>query len=68
MRPNTIKDAVDDTIHCVFYLCKEEGTRRSQMQYAGGILLPPVQTLVATLFFARPTQGQKCNRVPSGGF
>ena len=27
---STIKDAVDDTIHCVFYLCKEEGTRRNK--------------------------------------
>ena len=36
------------------------------MQYAGGILLQPVQKLVATLIFARPTQGQKCKRVPSG--
>ena len=25
-----IKDAVDDAIHCVFYLCKEEGTRRNK--------------------------------------
>ena len=37
-------------------------------QYAGGILLQPVQKLVATLIFARLTQGQKCKRVPSGGF
>ena len=35
-------------------------------QYAGGILLQPVQKLVATLIFARPPQGQKCKRVPSG--
>jgi hypothetical protein len=34
-------------------------------QYAGGILLQPVQDLVATLIFARPPQGQKCKRVPS---
>lgn len=27
MRPNTIKDTVNDTIHCVFYSCKEGGTR-----------------------------------------
>ena len=32
----------------VFLFCPE-GNRRSQMQYAGGILLTPVQTLVATL-------------------
>jgi hypothetical protein len=57
---------VDDTIHCVFYLCKEEGTRKIKSQYAGGILLQPVQKLVATLIFARPPQGQKCKRVPSG--
>ena len=37
-------------------------------QYAGGILLQPVQTLVATLIFARLTEGQKCKRVPSGDF
>ena len=35
-------------------------------QYAGGILLQPVQTLVATIIFARLTEGQKCKRVPSG--
>ena len=66
--PAPIKDAVDDTIHCVFYLCKEEGTRKIKSQYAGGILLQPVQKLVATLIFARPPQGQKCKRVPSGVF
>ena len=47
-------------ILCFYSL--REGTRRSQMQYAGGILLPPVQKLVATLIFARPPQGQKCKR------
>ena len=66
MRPNTTKDAVDDTIHCVFYLCIGIGTRKIQSQYAGGILLQPVQKLVATIMFARPPQGQKCKRVPSG--
>ena len=45
-----------------------EGTRKIKSQYAGGILLQPVQKLVATLIFARPTQGQKCKRVPSGVF
>ena len=35
-------------------------------QYAGGILLQPVQKLVATLIFVRLTQGQKSKRVPSG--
>jgi len=44
------------------------GTRKIQSQYAGGILLQPVQKLVATLIFARPPQGQKCKRVPSGMF
>ena len=39
-----------------------------QSQYAGGMLLQPVQKLVATLFFARLTEGQKCKRVPSGVF
>jgi len=47
-----------------FYFCAD-GTRTIQSQYAGGILLQPVQKLVATLIFARPTQGQKCKRVPS---
>ena len=61
-----IKDAVDDTIHCVFYLCIGIGTRMIKSQYAGGILLQAVQKLVATLIFARPPQGQKCKRVPSG--
>ena len=61
-----IKDAVDDTIHCVFYLCIEMGTRKIQSQYAGGILLQPVQKLVATLIFARPLQGQKCKRISGG--
>ncbi len=65
IRPNTIKDAVDDTIHCVFYFCKEERTRKIKSQYAGGILLQPVQKLVATLIFARPPQRQKCKRVSS---
>jgi hypothetical protein len=59
---------VDDTIHCVFYLCIGIGTRKIKSQYAGGILLQPVQKLVATLIFARLTQGQKCKRVPSGVF
>ena len=35
-------------------------------QYAGGILLQPVQKLVATLIFAHLTEGKKCKRVPSG--
>jgi len=37
------------------------------MQGSGGALLPPVQTLVATLIFARLTEGQKCKRISSGG-
>ena len=51
-----------------FLLHREDGTRRSKSQYAGGILLRPVQILVATSIFARPPQGQKCKRVPSGVF
>ena len=51
-----------------FIYALEEGTRMIKSQYAGGILLQPVQKLVATLIFARPTQGQKCKRVPSGVF
>ena len=42
-----IRDAVDDIIHCISYLYKEEGTRKIKSQYAGGILLQPVQELVA---------------------
>jgi len=34
------------------------------MQVSGGHLLPPVQKLVATIIFARPTQGQKCKSSP----
>ena len=49
-----------------FIYALEEGTRTIKSQYAGGILLQPVQKLVATLIFARPPQGQKCKRVPSG--
>jgi hypothetical protein len=30
-------------------------------QYAGGILLQPVQKLVATLIFARPRKGKNAN-------
>ena len=56
--PFAIKDAVDDTIHCVFYFCKEEGTRKIKSQYAGGILLPPVQTLVATYISAQGAEMQ----------
>ena len=37
------------------------------MQVSGGHLLPPVQKLVATLIFARPTQGQKCKSCPVTG-
>jgi hypothetical protein len=36
-----------------------EGTRTIKLQYAGGILLQPVQKLVVTLIFARLPQGQK---------
>jgi len=52
---------VDDTIHCVFYLCKEEGIRKIKPQYAGGILLPPVQKLVATLIFALAGKDKNAN-------
>ena len=47
---------------------QQKWTVISESQYAGGILLQPVQKLVATLIFARPPQGQKCKRVPSGVF
>ena len=39
------------------------GNRRSQMQYAGGILLPPVQTLVATFIFAMGENANESLRV-----
>ena len=59
------KDQIPSGIWSFCYI-EEEGTRKIQSQYAGGILLQPVQKLVATLIFARPPQGQKCKRVPSG--
>ncbi|MBQ3491470.1 MAG: hypothetical protein IJA74_02850 [Oscillospiraceae bacterium] len=34
------------------------GIRKLHMQYAGGILLTPVQTLVATLIFAQRAKMQ----------
>ena len=34
------------------------------MELSGGQFLPPVQTLVATLIFARLPQGQKCKSSP----
>ena len=49
-----------------FIYALKEGTRKIKLQYAGGILLQPVQKLVAPLIFARSPQGQKCKRVPSG--
>ena len=36
-------------------------------ELSGGQFLPPVQTLVATLIFARPTQGQKGKSSPVTG-
>ena len=48
------------------FLCIGTGTRTIKSQYAGGILLQPVQKLAATLIFARPTKGQKYKRVPFG--
>ena len=56
------KDQIPSGIWSFCYI-EEEGTRKIQSQYAGGILLQPVQKLVATLIFARPPQGQKCKRV-----
>ena len=34
-----------------FNIIKEDGTRKIKSQYAGGILLQPVQKLVATIIF-----------------
>ena len=58
-----------DTRKGIPFICfalRAGGTRKIQSQYAGGILLQPVQKLVATLIFACLTEGQKCKRVPSG--
>ena len=44
----------------------EAGLEPIAVELSGGQFLPPVQKLVATLIFARPTQGQKCKRVPFG--
>jgi hypothetical protein len=41
---------------CIFYLCERDSKTKSQ--YAGGILLPPVQKLVATIIF---TSGENVN-------
>ena len=48
------------------FLVEGNGLEPIGMQVSGGHLLPPVQKLVATIIFARPTQGQKCKRVPFG--
>jgi len=39
------------------------GLEPIQMQQSGGLLLPPVQKLVATIIFAN---GENANRVPFG--
>jgi len=44
-----------------FYFMPEKRLEQSQMQYAGGILLQPVQTLVASSIFF--PLGRKCKRV-----
>ena len=41
-----------------FLFIPEEGFEPSQMQHAGGMLLPPVQTLVATDLLAKPKSKQ----------
>ena len=61
-----IKEEIPRGISSFISCCAREGTRMIKSQYAGGILLQPVQKLVATLIFARPPQGQKCKRVSSG--
>ena len=38
-----------------------EGTRKIKSQYTGGILLQPVQKLVATLIFALTCKGKNAN-------
>ena len=42
----------------------EVGLEPIAVELSGGQFLPPVQKLVATLIFARPTQGQKCKSSP----
>jgi len=45
-----------------FFGTAREGTHKIKSQYAGGILLQPVQKLVATLIFARLTgKGKNAN-------
>ena len=46
-------------------MVKEIGIEPILMQVSSGHLLPPVQTLVATIIFA-PT-GQKCKAIPVAG-
>ena len=59
-----IKEEIPSGISSFISPSGREGTRKIKSQYAGGILLQPVQKLVATIIFARPPQGQKCKRVP----
>jgi len=40
-----------------FFICSGDGFESSKSQYAGGILLPPVQTLVATLVAVHSKDG-----------
>ena len=42
----------------------EAGLEPIAVELSGGQFLPPVQKLVATLIFARPTQGQTCKSSP----
>ena len=49
-----------------FFCILIESDSKIKSQYAGGVLLQPVQKLVPTLILARLTEGRKCKRVPSG--
>ena len=45
----------------------EAGLEPIAVELSGGQFLPPVQKLVATLIYARLTQGQKCKSSPVTG-
>jgi hypothetical protein len=54
-----------DTPFGVSLFCFDVDSNRSQMQHAGGMLLPPVQTLVATIIFAHRAKMQIESTIPS---
>ena len=62
MRPNTIKDAVDDTIHCVFYSYAE----RKGLERLNATVRWTVAADGSTEANLNFRQRRKCKRVPSG--